>query len=238
MTASLLLLLLLSLAARTVLSSEFIEYYGLLGVDRDVATSDLKRIFRKRSVELHPDKNKSADAVRQFQGLREAFDCISDPSSREYYDVNLRGELERDEGVQGEAPEDDAAADDAAGPSDVRAARRGGDRGDVLGRPPRDDPAPVLRVGCPGGVRRGLGPLLRQPPVRAVPADGAAREAVREGARVGQEGLAQGGHGQHGRRREREPAQSLRKRREGDTPGDTRGALGRGGRGPGARPAE
>mmetsp|Transcript_4849 Transcript_4849/g.11241 ORF Transcript_4849/g.11241 Transcript_4849/m.11241 type:complete len:568 (-) Transcript_4849:105-1808(-) len=87
MTASLLLLLLLSLAARTVLSSEFIEYYGLLGVDRDVATSDLKRIFRKRSVELHPDKNKSADAVRQFQGLREAFDCISDPSSREYYDT-------------------------------------------------------------------------------------------------------------------------------------------------------
>ena len=89
MTAPLpLFLLLLSLAVRAVLSSdEFMEYYGLLGVDRDVASSDLKRIFRKRSVELHPDKNRSADAVRQFQGLREAYECISDPASRQYYDL-------------------------------------------------------------------------------------------------------------------------------------------------------
>ena len=83
----LLLLLLLSLAVRSALSSDFVEYYGLLGVDRDVATEDLKRVFRKRSVELHPDKNRSSDAVRQFQGLREAYECISDPASRRYYDA-------------------------------------------------------------------------------------------------------------------------------------------------------
>lgn len=78
--------LILATVTRLALS-EFVEYYELLGVPRDVSTAELKKTFRKRSVELHPDKNKAADAVEQFHNLQNAYDCLSDPASREYYDI-------------------------------------------------------------------------------------------------------------------------------------------------------
>lgn len=86
-TVTLAVLVLLAAAVRSTFSTEFVEYYGLLGVSRDVSPADLKKTFRKRSIDLHPDKNRAPDAVAQFQALREAYECLSDPASRQYYDT-------------------------------------------------------------------------------------------------------------------------------------------------------
>lgn len=81
------MLLLLAAVVRSASPTEFVEYYNLLGVPRDASAAELKKTFRKRSVELHPDKNRAADAVEQFQLLRSAYECLSDPESRQYYDM-------------------------------------------------------------------------------------------------------------------------------------------------------
>jgi hypothetical protein len=50
------------------------NFYHVVGVDREAAFVDIKRAFRQRSVELHPDKNPSPTATEVFNRLRLAFD--------------------------------------------------------------------------------------------------------------------------------------------------------------------
>ena len=46
----------------------------------------IKKAFRRRARELHPDVNKAADAEDQFKELNEAYDVLSDPNKRAQYD--------------------------------------------------------------------------------------------------------------------------------------------------------
>lgn len=48
-----------------------------MAVGRDASMSDVKRAFRSRSVDLHPDKNPSPTAADEFARLRLAFDVRS-----------------------------------------------------------------------------------------------------------------------------------------------------------------
>ncbi|GMF14603.1 unnamed protein product [Phytophthora lilii] len=50
------------------------NFYHVVGVSRDASFADIKRAFRQRSVELHPDKNPSPTATEEFNRLRLAFD--------------------------------------------------------------------------------------------------------------------------------------------------------------------
>ncbi|KAI9916941.1 hypothetical protein PsorP6_017156 [Peronosclerospora sorghi] len=53
------------------------NFYNVIGVIGDSSSADIKRAFRQRSVELHPDKNKSSTATEEFNRLRLAFDvCL------------------------------------------------------------------------------------------------------------------------------------------------------------------
>ena len=45
-----------------------------MGIHRDASYAEIKRAFRQRSVELHPDKNPSLTATEEFNKLRLAFD--------------------------------------------------------------------------------------------------------------------------------------------------------------------
>ena len=49
-------------------------------------TPRIKKAFRRRARELHPDVNKAADAEDQFKELNEAYDVLSDPNKRAQYD--------------------------------------------------------------------------------------------------------------------------------------------------------
>ncbi len=62
------------------------DYYDVLGVARTASAEEVKRAFRKKAKECHPDTNSSPDAESQFKELGEAYDVLSDANKRQVYD--------------------------------------------------------------------------------------------------------------------------------------------------------
>lgn len=62
------------------------DLYAVLGVDRNASEDEIKKAFRRRARELHPDVNKAEDAEDQFKELNEAYDVLSDSQKRAQYD--------------------------------------------------------------------------------------------------------------------------------------------------------
>ena len=62
------------------------DYYSILGVSSDVDESGLKKAYRKKALQLHPDKNKAAGAEDKFKEATEAYDILMDNEKRGAYD--------------------------------------------------------------------------------------------------------------------------------------------------------
>jgi molecular chaperone DnaJ len=62
------------------------DYYSILGVDRGASDETLKKAFRKRAFQYHPDRNKEPGAEDKFKEINEAYEVLSDPSKRRAYD--------------------------------------------------------------------------------------------------------------------------------------------------------
>ena len=62
------------------------DLYEVLGVTRNATDEEIKKAFRKQARKLHPDVNKSPNAEEEFKELNEAYDVLSDPNKRAYYD--------------------------------------------------------------------------------------------------------------------------------------------------------
>ncbi len=62
------------------------DYYEILGVPKNASKDDIKKAYRKLAFELHPDRNKSADAGAKFKEMSEAYAVLSDENKRSQYD--------------------------------------------------------------------------------------------------------------------------------------------------------
>ena len=63
------------------------DYYEVLDVPKNSSADDIKKSYRKKALEFHPDRNPNdKSAEEKFKEAAEAYDVLSDPDKRARYD--------------------------------------------------------------------------------------------------------------------------------------------------------
>lgn len=116
------------------------DYYEILGVSRDADEGEIKKAFRRRARELHPDVNPDPQAEAQFKEAAEAYEALSNAETRDLYDRYGH------EGLRGRPSQGDFA--DFGSFQDLFDAFFGGDVfGRRAGRAGGDDVAVAVQIG-------------------------------------------------------------------------------------------
>jgi len=69
------------------------SFYALLGVDRDASQDEIKRAYKRQSLQMHPDKLQqrgktlTEEDQARFAKMKEGYEVLSDPHKRETYDA-------------------------------------------------------------------------------------------------------------------------------------------------------
>ncbi|TSA50715.1 MAG: J domain-containing protein [Sphingobacteriales bacterium] len=67
----------------------FCDYCKVLGVEHNASDMEIKRAFRKRAKDTHPEFNSASDAEQQFITLNEAYDILIHHKTRELFEEDL-----------------------------------------------------------------------------------------------------------------------------------------------------
>ena len=62
------------------------RYYGVLEVSKEVLDGELKKLYRKLAIRLHPDKNPHPQAPEAFKVVNKAWEVLLDPSKKRISD--------------------------------------------------------------------------------------------------------------------------------------------------------
>ena len=63
------------------------DYYEILGIDKGATAEQIKKAYRKKAIEYHPDKNPgNKEAEENFKKAAEAYEVLSDPDKKARYD--------------------------------------------------------------------------------------------------------------------------------------------------------
>ncbi|PHJ23545.1 hypothetical protein CSUI_002609 [Cystoisospora suis] len=75
-------------SASSTESEDFVDYYTVLGINKHASLADVKKAYRKMSLEYHPDKTSSkGDAAAKFHRISEAYEVLSRLQTRRLYDL-------------------------------------------------------------------------------------------------------------------------------------------------------
>lgn len=63
------------------------DFYEILGIDKSATPEQVKKAYRKKAIEYHPDKNPGdKEAEEKFKLAAEAYEVLSDPDKKARYD--------------------------------------------------------------------------------------------------------------------------------------------------------
>ena len=84
-------------------------HYDVLEVERNVSAEDIKKQYRKLALKYHPDRNHGNEewATEQFKLISAAFNVLSDPQERQWYDDHRESILRGKSGTREEGDEED-----------------------------------------------------------------------------------------------------------------------------------
>jgi hypothetical protein len=69
-----------------------VDYYSILEISSSATEEEIRRAYRKKAKELHPDVNTSPDAHHQFLLVQKAYQILTDVFSKQQYDRQRRAQ--------------------------------------------------------------------------------------------------------------------------------------------------
>lgn len=76
-------------------------HYEVLGVSREADGDEIKKAYRRLALQWHPDKNRSEGAEETFRSIQSAYETLSEPKERAWYDGHREAILREDEAPPG-----------------------------------------------------------------------------------------------------------------------------------------
>ena len=71
------------------------DYYEVLGIAKEASPEDIKKAYRKLSLQFHPDRNNnSPESTTKFQSISAAYEVIGDEDKRRQYDMQSKMQID------------------------------------------------------------------------------------------------------------------------------------------------